>query len=320
LKSGAKAAYEQKDSGTWGACRTISPIHIAIKKQNEPRGINIIKCLLEAGAKIDACESEYDWRGCGGATSAWEMAASSENVELVRLFLKHGGNANSPSTSSQHSMRTDGHSEWYMLHTAVERNNIEMVKALIEGGANVDAKKSDVYHNERGYNKNSKATSLHIATHNGNLEIVKLLVNAGADVNTLHQYLEHVQNTEWSDEGNNDPRADDYIRPVVCLPVEETALAMAIQGKHNEIANFLAFHGADPSINKKIADASLTIPELCCENGVLIGWTPAVHRVLPPKAKLQVMCALLCFSRQQEQLPRPIVEMVLRAAISIPII
>jgi ankyrin repeat protein len=140
LKSGALAAYERRDPGVWGASRTVSPLHIAIRKHQEmvsPDAMNIIKCLLEAGAKIDAKESEYDWRGCGGAFSAWEMAAQSENVELVRLFLRHGGDANSPSTYSRHSMRTDGRSEWYMIHTAVERNNVEMVKALVEGGANV---------------------------------------------------------------------------------------------------------------------------------------------------------------------------------------
>lgn len=138
-------------------------------------------------------------------------------------------------------------------------------------------------------------------------------------MNIFHRYLDHVQNPEWNEEGESDPRGNNYISPVVCLPVEETALAMAIQGKKkNEIANFLAFNGADLTINKKRATKSVTIPELCCEHGILIGWTPTVHKVLPPNAKLQVMCALLCLSRQQEQLPQPIVEMVLRAAISIP--
>ena len=111
---------------------------------------------------------------------------------------------------------------------------------------------------------------------------------------------------------------------MVCVPVKQTALALAVQGKHSEIANFLAFHGADLTIDYtrgevgELKGTSSTISELCSKHGLLIGWTPAVHKILTSKAKLQVMSALLCFSRQQGPLPQPLVEMILRAAISIP--
>jgi len=197
LTNGANAAHERRDEGTWGAYTSISPLHIAIRNNKNGASRDLVRLLLEAGANLSAAEASYDWRGCGSSCSAWEMASNSGDVELVRLCLKHGGDPNVPSTRSRHSMRTDGSSKWFMLHTAVESQDKELVKVLLEGRANVDAVKSDVYHNERGYNQNYRATSLHIAAADGNVEIVEMLLAAGADINAVQHSLDQVSNPSF---------------------------------------------------------------------------------------------------------------------------
>ena len=56
------------------------------------------------------------------------------------------------------------------LHIAAERNQLDVVKYLIEKGASIDLK-----------DKNNE-TPLHIAVLNGNLEIVKCLIENGAKI------------------------------------------------------------------------------------------------------------------------------------------
>lgn len=63
-------------------------------------------------------------------------------------------------------------SDWNCLHWAVQKENYNMVKILIE---------------KHGFDVNSKSklglTPLHIACCHNNIEMVKLLVEKGADVN-----------------------------------------------------------------------------------------------------------------------------------------
>ena len=59
----------------------------------------------------------------------------------------------------------------YFLHKAVEQNRIEMVKWLIENGAEVNAKNTD------------HRTPLHHASNSGLFEVVQYLIENGANVN-----------------------------------------------------------------------------------------------------------------------------------------
>lgn len=61
------------------------------------------------------------------------------------------------------------------LKLAIIKGNLDIVKLLIEKGANINVK-YDLYN-----------TPLHIAMINGNLEIVKLLIEKGADVNAKNE-------------------------------------------------------------------------------------------------------------------------------------
>src|SRR6185312_7061829 len=69
-----------------------------------------------------------------------------------------------------------------LLYYATQENKLEIVKLLINAGADVNkanSKKPDVY---------SGMTPLHIAAFNGNLELVQLLVEKGADKNAQTEF------------------------------------------------------------------------------------------------------------------------------------
>lgn len=67
------------------------------------------------------------------------------------------------------------------LGLAARDNKLNIVKLLIEAGADLDFQMEEV----------EKNTALMIAAENGNFEIVKTLVEAGADVNLKSIYGEH---------------------------------------------------------------------------------------------------------------------------------
>ncbi len=121
------------------------------------------------------------------------------------------------------------------LIAAVKNNDEEMVKSLIEKGANVNSKDKYghtalIYASEEGYKEiakllidgganvnatnKSKVTALMWASQKGYKEIVQLLIEAGANVNA-------------KDED------------------EETALVFAFRGNHEEIVELLIQEGAD---------------------------------------------------------------------------
>ena len=59
------------------------------------------------------------------------------------------------------------------LHRAVDNGNVEIVRILVNAGADLNIKSS----------RGSDPTPLHIAVQDGNAELVRILVDAGADPN-----------------------------------------------------------------------------------------------------------------------------------------
>jgi ankyrin repeat protein len=166
LQEGANAAYEQHVEGTWGAYTRVSPIHYALKSYDK-LDLEVIALLLEKGAKVNAQHANYDWRGCGSKQTAFEMALELalrlDNADLLKLFLKHGGNADAEGVSDAHTMRYDGRRTWRALHTAVRQGRLGCVKALIEAGAQVNATATAKGASEYGSRDNTIETPLHIA-------------------------------------------------------------------------------------------------------------------------------------------------------------
>ena len=96
------------------------------------------------------------------------LAIENNNVKSAKTMIKNkdslGLDINDTGVTG-----ADGYSA---LHKSVENDNAEIVKKLIDAGADVDIRTDDYFGN----------TPLLLASYNGNLEIAKLLVEAGADM------------------------------------------------------------------------------------------------------------------------------------------
>jgi hypothetical protein len=135
---------------------------------------NAVNGLLTAGADPNANHSAGSWPTTktplqvatrGGTSSYWDEEVRIDSrwesdVEIVRALLKAGANVNG---------RQDSRSMTPLSH-AVGRGHIQMVKLLLEAGADVNI-------------SSSEQTPLHLALEYRRIEIARLLIEAGADLN-----------------------------------------------------------------------------------------------------------------------------------------
>ncbi|HJW89425.1 MAG TPA: ankyrin repeat domain-containing protein [Anaerolineales bacterium] len=90
------------------------------------------------------------------------LAAFFGHLEVVEYLLVKGAEVNSASRNQMQVMP---------LHAAVARESVEIAKALLEQGAQVNARQQDDF------------TPLHAAAQNGQVEMAQLLLDFGAEVN-----------------------------------------------------------------------------------------------------------------------------------------
>lgn len=150
---------------------SYSPLHEAIEKQDE----KLIDLFLNNGASINfKCfakaikignvplieklrkSEDYIKTTKGYCKQFLVLAVDAENIELVNL------------------LKNDVEKTDYCdsLNKAIEKGNVEILKILLENGANVNS--------ERPY-----GTSLHLAARKANLEIMRLLLEKDGDVNAV---------------------------------------------------------------------------------------------------------------------------------------
>lgn len=89
------------------------------------------------------------------------LAAFFDQTAIAKLLLENGANPN---------LFAKNPSKVNALHSAVAKENIELVELLLENGANVNATQMQ------------NVTALHSAAHRGNLQLVQLLVENGANI------------------------------------------------------------------------------------------------------------------------------------------
>ena len=130
---------------------------------------------------------------------AMNGAAQNNSLEMIRLLLKPGASANGKSNS------------WPPIYIAIEHGHPEVVKLLVDNGANVNeqffehgtplmfAVKYDFpdlveYFLEHGADVHGKSiyglTALHVAAKTGNVTIMKRLLAAGADKDAVNSMKE----------------------------------------------------------------------------------------------------------------------------------
>jgi len=130
--------------------RSYTALYFASKRGHLP----IVKALLATGAKVNI----------SGTESPLAAAASGGHLEIVKELQKVGS---APNTVNNNR----GCSGNNALAEAVRSGNVEVVKTLINGGANVNSAGCD------------HTPILKHAIFAKNIEIIKVLVKAGADVN-----------------------------------------------------------------------------------------------------------------------------------------
>jgi len=284
LAAGASAAFIHNPPGRWGSCDARSALHVAIQRQPRAQaGAHstevdqwkaLLQTLLEAKADANAERRKAGWGGCGSSISAFEMVlpAAMQDAGLLQSFLAAGANPNTESRHVVHSRHTNGGSCQGVLHTAVLSGNHEVVKTLLDAKANVDAARSERIVNERGPNKDMGETSLHIACKSGDVKMSALLLEYAAEVNAMRDDLVDEDGSElelvarvpdktkmaW-----DGPRDPDYVRPSRCIPVQETALHIAIMIRHAGLVTLLACAGADASIPRRRGETATSTEELC---------------------------------------------------------
>ncbi|MEJ2245809.1 MAG: ankyrin repeat domain-containing protein [Acidobacteriota bacterium] len=190
--------------------------------------IDAVRRLLLAGADVNIRTNEE--------MTPLFLASLKGHTEIVRLLLSAGANKNAKMAHDVESylklpgiLQSEAIHDVTALHAASQNGHPEIVKLLLESGADVNAEilfqdtrlvASRTMSDRQSMSTIRKisresvvGTSLFLASHNGNAEIVKLLLSAGAKVNA---------------EGKNDM----------------TALYLASLNNHIEIAGLLLSAGA----------------------------------------------------------------------------
>lgn len=331
LASGASAAFVHDPPGTWGSCSTKSALHVAISsgyREKWDQAWPVIQMLIAAKADVNAKRREYDWRGCGSTQSAFEMVLpqAMKDVQVLESFLDAGADANTKSERNVHSMRTDGRSIHYVLHTAVEGRDLEIARALLDAGAEVDAIASQRFDNERGYHEHKEETALHQACQAcvqgsppGHLAMVALLLARGANVNAVRVSLDREQLEV--DSPTDDPRDPDWVCSVRCLKVQETPVHIAIRQKNANLLLMLVCAGGDVSQPRTRGDVTTSTTEMCSDNKELLTalkaeWTPETHHLFPSQVQESLKTALLIAQRQKWSLPDAVLFKALAMATS----
>lgn len=199
------------------------------------RSAAMVRTLLDAGAD----PNQTQWTG----ETALHRCARTGSVETVRLLLGRGARVDAVEERQGHTP----------LMRAIGGKHVEVVRALLQSGADVHARSKGGY------------TPLLFAAQEGDLESARLLLASGARVNEQTRRGpearrdlvggECIETTNPGSRAPNDP-------PCFVPDENPTPLMMAAASGHEAVALLLLEHGADA----KVTDAW--------------GWT-ALHHAIP---------------------------------------
>ncbi|HEX3880200.1 MAG TPA: ankyrin repeat domain-containing protein [Bryobacteraceae bacterium] len=209
--------------------------------------VELAKMLLDAGAK-PAAVNRY-------GMTVLAQACTNGDGPMVQLLLEHGADPNQALPGGETPLMTasrtgkaaavrallakdaqveakEAHGQTAMVWAATE-GNVEAAQELIKFGANFKIR------------LNSGMTPLLLAVREGKMEMVRLLLKAGADVN------ETLQIPQGGRPGGPKPGRRG-----------QSALHIAVENAHYELAAFLLDSGADPNANGPGYTALHAIPSV----------------------------------------------------------
>jgi len=142
--------------------------------------IELVRLLLAKGAKVNAADE-------GGFTPLMAAAANGDrNAAMVKLLLEHGATVNDKSSDTAETVKNGpiALGRLTALQMAACQGNFEAVEALVNAGADVNAK--DV--------RDANALVFAVATDHANPKIVELLLAKGAARETALGWVRRYQN------------------------------------------------------------------------------------------------------------------------------
>jgi ankyrin repeat protein len=203
----------------------------------------LVDTIIRAGADVNAANRD-------GATAMY-LACINGNPAMVENLIKAGANPNATVLS---------HGETALME-ASRTGNIETVQVLLDHGAQVNAKET-----LRG------TTAVMWAAEQNHPNVIRLLVSRGADVNvqsTINEpkkrYGVNYKGTEFKTGGLTAlvlAAREGAVGSVAALADANanlnqtsgdgsTAMLVAIQNGHYDVASYLLNHGADPNLSNE---------------------------------------------------------------------
>jgi len=206
--------------------------------------------------------------------TAAELASENGKAEVAKLIAEYEADANirrnirstTLDTAQGGADENGTDKEMATLHTAVEEGNIDVVKSLLERGADINSLNGDdktplaiaAYKGsvevvrlliERGAEVDSRDkwdwTALHEASRHGHVEVARILIDHGANVNARQKRLRTPINLSAANdqldivklllERGADVQAEDARG--------ETPYQVLVQRGHREMADYLRRHG-----------------------------------------------------------------------------
>jgi ankyrin repeat protein len=126
--------------------------------ESQEAGLRVAELLLQRDADVNARRKDH--------STPLHVASYYGNVEIVRLLLDNGANADAKSVIEESPLHKVSCGEFESQEAGAR-----VAQLLLEHGADVNAQCHD------------RSTPLHLASLNGKLEIARLLLDWGADVN-----------------------------------------------------------------------------------------------------------------------------------------
>lgn len=214
--------------------------------------LRVLRLLLERGANpnLSSLPNEAGW-------TALHLAATVNNYEAVELLLLHGANIITPGWLGT------------PLHIAAEYGSINVIRALLDKGATIDA-----------YNE-WHCTPLHIAARAGSIDVLAYLLHEGANPNAQNQTLQTPLHGASKYGGIEEVKAllDNGAAIDAYDKWKETPLHKAARAGNIDVLAHLLHKGANPNVHGDYfqtplhlasRNGSVDIAKALLENGATI--------------------------------------------------
>ncbi|KAJ5717886.1 hypothetical protein N7488_003532 [Penicillium malachiteum] len=211
-----------------------------------------MKLLLESGADANAIGSKGGYTPLHHGSAPW---CHEQSVKVVKLLIDHGADV----TKGINGPIND---QWTPLHLATCRGFEEIVRVLLEKGAEVNGKTKREHGADPSLEDKNGQTPLQVAAANGDEEMVKFLLKYRGLESDAKKWTQQAQFYNAVREGDAatvrvllESRIDMKMKSVR----EEYLLHWAMHRGHQRVASLLLEKGADINATDKFGETALML-------------------------------------------------------------